>query len=116
MKTRGDVIILGLCERQTDAIIDIKLGDADAETYRYEPTHKLLYCWGEINKEKYVKNCHKQRKLFYLFTLLLDGVLGREILVVHVNLSRIVSVKMNESLSHVLGWIIGQIAITIASS
>ena len=30
--TRGDVMIRGLWYRQVDAIIDVKLGDADADT------------------------------------------------------------------------------------
>ena len=31
--TRGDVIMRGLWNRQVDAIIDVKLGDADADRY-----------------------------------------------------------------------------------
>ena len=32
--TRGDVMIRGLWYRQFDAIIDVKLGDSDADTYK----------------------------------------------------------------------------------
>ena len=35
LDSRGDVLIQGLWELQTDAIINIKLGDAYVDTYRY---------------------------------------------------------------------------------
>ena len=35
VKIGGDVMIWGLWDRQTDAIINVKLGDADADTYRF---------------------------------------------------------------------------------
>ena len=39
---RGDVIIRGLWDHQVDVIIDVKLGDADADTYKYDPMSSLL--------------------------------------------------------------------------
>ena len=49
-----------LWDRQFDAIIDIKIGDADADSYKYEPMTR----WGIIKKEKHGKHCHNQRKFF----------------------------------------------------
>ena len=40
--TRGEVMTRGLWDRQVDATIDVKLGDADADTYKYEPTKSLV--------------------------------------------------------------------------
>ena len=34
-ETRGDVMARGLWDCQVDVIIDVKLGDADADTYKY---------------------------------------------------------------------------------
>ena len=48
--------------RQDEAIIDVKLGDADADSYKYEPIVALLSRWETINKGKHVKHCHDQRK------------------------------------------------------
>ena len=42
---RADVMIRGLWDRQIDAIIDIKIGDADADTYNHEPMTSLLARW-----------------------------------------------------------------------
>ena len=46
-------MIQGLWDRQVDAIIDVKLGDSDAETYKHEPTTKILDRWEEIKKYKH---------------------------------------------------------------
>ena len=54
METRGDILTRGLWESQTDAITDVKFGDSDADTYRKEPTGKLLARWKKGKKDKYV--------------------------------------------------------------
>ena len=70
-ETRGDVLIQILWELHTDAMIDIKLGDTDAYTYRFEPMEKILACWEKMKKDKHSNPCHKQRKFFSLFLFLL---------------------------------------------
>ena len=61
MDTQGDVIIPGLWDRQNVVIIEVKLGDADAATYRFESMSALLAQWEKINKDKHGKHCHKQQ-------------------------------------------------------
>ena len=70
LKTRGDVIIRGLWDRQTDAIINVKLGDSDTDTYKFEPMETLLDFWEKINKDKHGKHCHDKWKHF-LYSLFL---------------------------------------------
>ena len=41
-ETRGDVMIRGLWYQKSDTIIDVKLGDADADYYKYGPMVALL--------------------------------------------------------------------------
>ena len=36
---------------QTDAIINVRFGDSDADTYKYEPMDKLLARWNMENKD-----------------------------------------------------------------
>ena len=52
METRGDVLIQGLWYRHTDAVINIKIGDADADTYRFEPMVTIVAWWEKIKKDK----------------------------------------------------------------
>ena len=55
METRGDVRIRGLWDRQTNSIMDVKLGDTDVYTYRFEPMLTLLAWWEKIKKNKHGK-------------------------------------------------------------
>ena len=41
-ETRGDLMTQGLWDQQFKSIIDIKLGDAYADSYKYEPMPVLL--------------------------------------------------------------------------
>ena len=42
----------------------------------------LLAWWGKIKKEKHGKACYDQWKQFFRFVLLVDGMVGKEELVV----------------------------------
>ena len=75
-------MVQGLWDRQVDAIIDVKIGDADADSYKYEPMAALLAQWEMIKKDKHGKHCHNQRKHLLPFVLSVDGMIGREALVV----------------------------------
>ena len=109
-------MIQGLKDCQFNTIIDVKLGDADADTYKYEPLKSLLDRWENINKDKHGKHCHDQRKLFSPFVLSVDRMLGREYLVVLYKLSQVMSEKSEEPLLQVQGWVNRRIKIAVVSS
>ena len=114
--TRGDVMIRGLWDRQFNAIIDVKLVDADADTYKYDPITSLLNMWENIKKDKHGNHCHNQRKYFLLFVLSVDGMLGREALSVLFQLSQVISEKREEPLFQVRGWVNVRIGIAVVRS
>ena len=70
-------MVRGLWDCQVDAIIDVKLGDADVDTYKYELMKALQARWEKINKDKHGKKCHNKRKHFSPFFILVDRILGR---------------------------------------
>ena len=74
-------MVQGLWDRQVNAIIDVKLGDADADSYKYEPMTALLAWWEMTKKDKTGKHCHDQWKYFSPFVPTVGGMLGREALV-----------------------------------
>ena len=41
-ETQGNLMIQVLWDHQVDTIIDVKLGDPDADTYKYEPMIALM--------------------------------------------------------------------------
>ena len=59
---RGYMMILGLWDSQVDAIIDVKLVDADADTYKYKSMTSLLARWENFKKYKQGKHSHDQWK------------------------------------------------------
>ena len=106
----------GLWDCQVDTIIDVKLGDADADSYKYELMAALLAWWETIKKDKESKHCHYQQTHFSRFFLSVERMLGREALAVLLRLSWIMSDKMEEPLLQVQGWVNGRIAIAVAVS
>ena len=60
---------------QVDAIIYVKLGDAYADSYKYEPMAALLARWETIKKDKHGNHCHDQRKKS-IVVLSVDGMTG----------------------------------------
>ena len=57
-------MVRGLWGCQVNNTIDVKLGDADADTYKYEPMPAILDRWEKIKKDKHGKHCHHQRIFF----------------------------------------------------
>ena len=44
----------------TDTIVDVRFGDSDLDTYKYEPMDNLLDCWEKENNDKNGKQYHEQ--------------------------------------------------------
>ena len=49
--------IWGLWESHTEAIINVRFGDADAETWRSVRVEKFLAGWEKTNKDKHDQAC-----------------------------------------------------------
>ena len=64
-------MIWGLWDRQTDTIIDVKLRDADSDTYIFESMLVLLDRWVKTKKDNHGKHFHKQRKNFLCLLFIL---------------------------------------------
>ena len=115
-KTWWYVMIWGLWYCQVNAIVAVKLGDADADMHKYEPMTVLLDRWENIKKDKHGKNCHDQQKHFSPFVLSVEGFLGTEALVVLSQLGRVMAEKREEPFLEVRGWVNGQSVIAVARS
>ena len=91
-------MVRGLWDCYVAVIIDVKLGDFDADSYKYKPMTALLTRWETIKKDKHGKHCHYQRKLFSTFVLSVYGILGREALVMLTQFIRVMAKKREEPL------------------
>ena len=56
-----------------------------------------------MKNDKHFKHCYDQRKHFSPFVLSIDGILGKEALVVLANLSQLMAKKKDEPISHLRG-------------
>ena len=62
--TRRGVMIQSSWDFQVDAIIDVELGDADADTYKYEPMASLMNRWVKIKKTSTISTVTTNRNIF----------------------------------------------------
>ena len=60
----------------------------------------LLDWLEKIKRYKHGNNCHKKWKHISRFVLSVDGMLGREALVILTNLSQLMAAKMDDPISH----------------
>ena len=51
-----------------------------------------------------------------MFVLSVDGMLGKEVLIIITNLSRLMAAKLEELISHVRSWVNGQLTILFMRS
>ena len=58
-------MIQGLWDQQIKAIIDVRLGDTDADSYKYEPMEALLAWWKPTKKDKDSNHCNDQQNFFH---------------------------------------------------
>ena len=75
LEKTGDVLIRVLWESQNEAIIDIRLGDLDCESYKKETIVTLLTWWGKEKNYNNGKHWHEQRKYFFSVLSLLTAFL-----------------------------------------
>ena len=55
-------MIRGLWDWQAESIIEVKIGNADADSYKYDPMEMLLAWWETIKKDKHGKHCNNKWK------------------------------------------------------
>ena len=58
--------MLGNPAFKTDAIIVVRFGNSDVDTYSEEPTRKLLAQYHNKKKYKHSNHCHKQTETFFV--------------------------------------------------
>ena len=74
---------------------------------------KLLEGWKKPKKENNLQACYYQRRHFSMFVLSVDGIIGKESLVVLATLIRIIAAKMDKPILHVTVWVNGHTAIAV---
>ena len=75
---RGDVLVRGLFQRGQDCIIDVRVTDLDAKSYRNQDPEKILLRQEQEKKRKHLEPCLQQRRSFVPFVVSTDGMMDPE--------------------------------------
>jgi len=75
---RGDILFRGLHSNTDECIVDVRVTDTDAKSYRTSSPEKVIESQEKRKKSKYLKPCHEQRRSFTPFVVSVDGLMGRE--------------------------------------
>ena len=73
---RADIMIRGLWETGTDALIDVQLVNVDARSHQNREAEAILKTAEKSKKRKHLADCHQQRRHFTPFVVSTDGMLG----------------------------------------
>jgi hypothetical protein len=110
---RGDILIRGLWERGTDAIIDVRVTDVDTKSKRSKDPHKVLAAHEREKKKKYIGTCLEQRRHSSPFVVSTDGLLGKEVKMLLKKLSARLAEKWEKYCSEVCGHVNARMSIAI---
>ena len=110
---RGDVLVRGLWERSTDCILDVRVTDTDAKSYRAKSPKNVLAAQENSKKKKYLAPCLAQRRHFTPFVVSCDGLLGKEANHVLKNLASHLAHKSERPYSVVCAFMRARMSIAI---
>ena len=74
----ADLCVRGVWEPQTEALLDIRVVDTDARSYRARSPHDVLGSAEVEKKCKYLQACQDRRATFTPLCVSVDGMLGSE--------------------------------------
>jgi hypothetical protein len=110
---RGDILLRGFWARGTDCIVDVRVTDTDAKSYRHRDPEKVILTQEKEKKRKYLEACLEQRCHFTPFVCSTDGMLGREASTFAKRLSAKLASKWQRPYSQVCGYVNAQLSIAI---
>ena len=77
-RTGRDVPVWGLWSRGTECILDFRVTDPSAKSYRKKDPIKVLETQEKEKKDKYLRKCLDRRKHFTPMVFSVDGMAGKE--------------------------------------
>ena len=110
---RGDILLRGFWERGTDCIVDVRVTDTDAKSYRHRDPDKVIATQEKEKKRKYLEACLEQRRHFTPFVCSTDGLFGREASTFAKRLAAKLATKWQRAYSQVCGYVLARLSIAI---
>jgi hypothetical protein len=110
---RGDLLIRSFWDRATDLIIDVRVTDTDAKSYKSRTPAKVLESQEREKKKKYLEPCLQRRRHFTPFVVSADGLKGKEATAFLKRLSALLAKKWQKPYSVVSGYVNVRMSIAI---
>jgi hypothetical protein len=110
---RGDILLRGFWARGTDCIVDVRVTNTDAKSYRHRDPSKVIATQEKEKKRKYLEPCLEQRRHFTPFVCSTDGLLGREAQTFAKRLAAKLASKWQKTYSQVCGYVKARLSIAI---
>ena len=76
--TRGDLLVRGFWDRNTDCIIDVRIVDVNQPSYLHRKPTSIIKSAENGKKNMYLEPCLDQGRHFTPFVVSCEGLLGRE--------------------------------------
>lgn len=111
---RGDISIRGLWSRGVDCIIDVRVTDTDAKSYKDQDPSKVLANQEREKKRKYLNLLLDQHKHFTPFVVSVDGLIGKEAHTLVKKLAELLAEKTGKPYSQCCNFVRTRISIAIA--
>jgi len=78
VQDRGDLLVRGFWDRNTDCIIDVRVCDVNQPSYLARKPTSILKTAENDKKRKYLAACLEQRRHFTPFVVSCEGLFGKE--------------------------------------
>ena len=115
-EARGDVMVHGLWKKGESCILDVRVTDTDAKSYRATSSAKVLERAAREKKGKYEQACLDQRRSFMPLIYSVDGMRGKEAEVFEKRIAALLSQKWSRAYSALAGWVKVRMALAVVRS
>ena len=101
----ADLAVRGLWQSQSEALLDIRVVDTDADSYCRRPVSAVLKSAEEEKKRKYNDAVEARRGSFSPFVVSVDGFVGVEAGCILKRVAEVLGWKWGKSYVQVMGWV-----------
>ena len=115
-EARGDVMVHGLWKKGESCILDVRVTDTDAKSYRATSSAKVLEKAAREKKGKYESACLEQRRSFMPLIYSVDGMAGKDARAFEKRIAALLSKKWSRAYSALAGWIKVRMSLAVVRS
>ena len=110
---RGDVMVHGLWKTGQSCVLDVRVSDTDAKSYKSKSSAKVLEAAEKEKKDKYLHACLERRRSFMPLCYSVDGMAGKEAKAFEKRIASMLAAKWESPYSEMMGYIRGRMGMAV---